>query len=282
MNILIADSGSSKTDWCFIRGQHEPARVQTPGLNPYFLDHDGIESVLLKELAPYIYFDKVDELFFYGAGLGSEANRARLDEVFSTHFHNAVIHLETDMLGAARGLFGKGSGIACIAGTGSNGCFYRDEKIVTQLPALGYILGDEGSATHLGKELVKHWLTDSLPDDLASLLNAQFPYSRAQVLDKVYRQPHPNIFLAGFSPFIEKNIQHPFLENLVIASFSSMLQQTVMKVAKYSQFHTGFCGSVAYHFRDQLLKAAAPLGITIQTIMQNPMEGLLRYHSEAL
>ncbi len=279
MNILIADSGSSKTDWCFLRENSPLVEIQTPGLNPYFLDRDGIESILLKELAPYIYFEKVDELYFYGAGLGSEVNRNRLDDVISDQFSNADIHLETDMLGAARGLFGKDEGIACIAGTGSNGCLYKNGTIVQQLPSLGYILGDEGSGTYLGKQLIKLWLTNELPLELKVKFEEKYRYSRSQLLEIIYRQPNPNIFLAGFAGFFAANISHPEINSIVMEGFSRLIQQMVMKVDNFATFPIGFCGSIAWHFQDQLREAASLQGIVIHTVVKNPMSGLQKYHS---
>jgi len=279
MNILIADSGSTKTDWCLIRETKAGEIFQTPGLNPYFLDQKAILDILDKELAPYIYFDKVDQIHFYGAGLGNPANRERLDDVLGETFVRADITIETDMLGAARGMYGREHGIAAILGTGSNSCFYDNGVIAEQFPSLGYILGDDGSGTHLGKQFYRSLLTGMLPEELKNLFALKFHTDRAHILDKIYHQKQANVALASCVPFIIENKQHPFLQSMIRAVFDDFFRMHPAVITDNYQHEWRFTGSVAYFLRDELTETATTYKIRLSSIMKSPIDGLIKYHT---
>ncbi len=279
MNILIADSGSTKTDWCLIRETMAGEIIQTPGLNPYFLDQKAIHDILDKELAPYIYFDKVDQIHFYGAGLGNPANRERLDDVLGETFGRADITIETDMLGAARGLYGREQGIAAILGTGSNSCYYSNGVIAEQYPSLGYILGDDGSGTHLGKQFYRALLTGMLPEELTKLFAQKYHTDRAHIFDKIYHQKQANVTLASCVPFIIENKQHPFLQSMIMAVFDDFFRMHPAVNTGNNQYEWRLTGSVAYLLRDELSATAATFNVRINKIMKSPIEGLIKYHT---
>lgn len=281
MNILIADSGSTKTDWCFIRNGNAGEVFQTPGLNPYFLDKSLIELLIEKEISPYIYINQVDKLFFYGAGLGSQINKQFLYEVFNKTFAEADIIMETDILGAAISLFGNQKGIAAILGTGSNSCYYNNGIISKQYPSFGYIIGDEGSGTYLGKLLVRSILSGDLPDKLSLSLSTQFNTDRTHILDKIYRQKNANIELSSYVPFIAENIEHPFINDLVEKSFSDFFSSHAsMKNDEYKE-EWRFTGSIASIFATQLRNSAKNYALRIGQITKSPIEGLIKYHLQA-
>lgn len=279
MNILIADSGSTKTDWCFIRDGHAGDIIQTPGLNPYFLDKKAIMDLLDKELAPYIYFDKVDALFFYGAGLGNPGNRSRIEDVLNEAFEKAEITVETDMLGAARALFAGESGIAVILGTGSNSCFFSDGKIVEQYPSLGYILGDEGSGAYLGRMLLRSLLNGGLPEELKTELAKSCPVDRAVILDRIYHQPMANRTIASYVPFLAEHRQHPFVHALIIQGLQDFFSLHPAITGRETVSDWRFTGSVAHYFREELEQSAAQAGVRISRNTKSPVQGLIRYHT---
>jgi len=181
------------------------------------------------------------------------------------------------MLGAARGLSGRNPGIVCILGTGSNSCYYDGDKIVSNVSPLGFILGDEGSGAVLGKRLVGDLLKNQLPAGLKEKFLQEFDLTPALIIERVYRQPFPNRFLASLSPFLLRNMEEPALRSLVFDSFCSFLTRNVMQYG-YKQYPVYFIGSIAYHYREILEEAILASGMQSGGIMQNPMEGLVKYH----
>ncbi len=279
MNILIADSGSTKTDWCFIRDGHPGDIIQTPGLNPYFLEKKAITDILDKELAPYIYFDKVDELYFYGAGLGNPGNRNRIEDVLNETFEKADITVDTDMMGAARSLFSGESGIAVILGTGSNSCYFHQGKIAQQYPSLGYVLGDEGSGSYLGKLLLQSLLNGRLPEELQVLLGKSYPVDRAVILDRIYHKPMANKEIASYVPFLSENRQHPFLHGLIRQAFQDFFHQHPAVMSGFEANDWRFTGSIAHSFSEELHECAQDAGIRIRMITKSPVLGLIDFHT---
>ena len=272
--IVIADSGSTKTDWCIGNSQTDYRIVQTPGINPFYLSTKEISRQITENLFPQLTEkDTVTELYFYGAEKACIVADA-LTECFP-HAHVAV---ESDLSGAARALCGHTKGIACILGTGSNSCEYDGEKIVSNVSPLGYILGDEGSGAVLGKRLVGDCLKKQLPPDLCELLLKEYELTPALILDKVYRQPLANRFLASLSPFLAQNLDEPCIRTLVSDSFKAFLKRNVMQYENYRESKVHFIGSVAFYYKTILAEAASEMGIRLGTVIKSPMEGLIEYH----
>lgn len=276
--ILIADSGSTKTDWCLIDDKRERKIIQTIGINPYQMNASAIRDVLDKELQPYIYPDKIREIYFYGAGCSTERKCQTIDNILQDFFPQAVIEVHHDLLGAARALCGHEAGIACILGTGSNSCYFDGSEIVENVVSLGYLFGDEGSGASMGKQLIMDYFHGILPSEITEKFNKQFNHSVEFILDAVYNQPRPSRFLASFSPFILENIGHPYVKNMVINCFDEFFSKNVSKYNNHKSVKVSFVGSVAFFFHDILFESAQKAGITTNKIYRSAIQGLCDYH----
>ena len=274
--ILIADSGSTKTDWCVSAEGKQLQRIATIGLNPFFLQEEAIGEEILSSLLPELQTSTFDALYFYGAGCLPE-KVSMMQNALGKYLEVKTIEVNSDMLGAARGLSGRNPGIVCILGTGSNSCYYDGEKMLSNVSPLGFILGDEGSGAVLGKILVGDLLKNQLPAGLKEKFLQEFDLSPSMIIERVYRQPFPNRFLASLSPFLLRNIENAAVRSLVFNSFRSFLMRNVMQY-DYKRYPIYFIGSIAYHYRDILEEAVLSCGMQLGNIMQNPMEGLLKYH----
>jgi len=279
--ILIADSGATKSDWLLIDNKgNDHLNFQLVGLNPYYLSPAEIVTILSKELTPFIEAKKVSHLFFYGAGCSSVYKCMMLEEAFEKLFKNANITIESDLLGAARALFGRQEGIACILGTGSNSCFYDGEKIAKNIVSLGYFFGDEGSGAHMGKTFIKDYLLGKIPEDLDIAFKKEYNYTRDNILDAVYNIPFPNRFLASFSKFYANNLSSKYVLELISNSFREFFINQVEHYDNYSKTPIAFTGSVAYYFEPVLKQIAAEFDVKINKIQRTPIKALAEYHKE--
>jgi len=275
--ILIADSGSTKTDWCVSEQGKQRQRITTQGINPFFLSENEIGEEIRSSLLPQLQTQTFEALYFYGAGCLPE-KIPMMQSVLGKYLEVKTIEVNSDMLGAARGLSGKNPGIVCILGTGSNSCFYDGEKIASNVSPLGFILGDEGSGAVLGKQLVGDLLKNQLPAGMKEKFLKEFDLTPATIIERVYRQPFPNRFLASLSPFLLRNIEEPAIRSLIFNSFRSFLTRNVMQY-DYTHYLIYFIGSIAYHYRKILEEAVLTTGMQLGSIMQQPMEGLVKYHN---
>lgn len=275
--ILIADSGTTKTDWRILCPNRPPTSILTKGMNPYFQTEDELSQALTDELLPVLPVSDIEAVYFYGAGCAFDKTEV-MKRVISRHIPAPVVEVNTDLLAAARALCGHSAGIACILGTGSNSCFYDGVSIVKNVSPLGYILGDEGGGATLGRQLVSDLLKDMLPTSLKELFLARYDLTVPQIIDRVYRQPFPNRFLASFTPFIAEHIQEPDVYTLVFNGFTSFLCRNVMKY-DCRRYPVSFVGSIAFYFREILTAAVETTGIHIGTILQSPGDGLVDYHN---
>ena len=279
--ILIADSGSTKTDWLFAEDASKVERRQTPGINPVHMSEDEVVAVISAldcTRSPHA-------VYFYGAGC-IDPFKTKVVNALGRLFPDADISVESDLLGAARAVCGHRRGIACILGTGSNSCLFDGEKILDNTPPLGYILGDEGSGTHIGKSflnaLFKGRLSEKLRTDYLSRTDLSYP----EIINKVYRAPLANRYLASCSVYVAeilaKSDQWPddseVLRQMVAGCFREFLQKNVARYENAPAEPVGFIGSIAYHYRDILKEVADDLGYRISTIQKSPAEGLLSYH----
>jgi len=274
--ILIADGGSTKADWCVSAQGKQLQRITTHGINPFFLSEDAIGEEIRTSLLPELQTHTFDALYFYGAGCLPE-KIPMMQNALSNNIDVKTVEVHSDILAAARGLSGRDPGIICILGTGSNSCYYDGEKIVSNVSPLGFILGDEGSGAVLGKLLIGDLLKNQLPAELKEKFLQEYDLTYGMIIERVYRQPFPNRFLAGLSPFLLQNIEEPSLKSLVFNSFRSFLTRNVMQY-DYKIHQVYFIGSIAYYYRDILEEAVTSLGMKLGGIMQNPMDGLIKYH----
>ncbi len=278
---LIADSGSTKTAWCTIEDSTQV--IYTQGINPFQQDEDTICTVLQHELLPTLEqtTKPIHTIHFYGAGCTPEKAPVVTNALRRTIGTQADVHVESDMLGAARSVCQQQAGIVCILGTGSNSCFYDGHTLHSGNPALGYILGDEGSGAYIGKRLVGDILKRQLPDEVAQLFFQETQETQATIIQKVYRAPLPNRFLASLSPFCARHRQHPAIHALLIDCFKQFFQRNILSApwsdeAKQLPIH--FVGSIAHHYQNELHEAATLYGERIGHIVQSPLQGLVQYH----
>lgn len=290
--ILIADSGSTKTDWAIVTSAGEPVVINTQGINPVHQSREEIVNVLTNEFQTGMS-DNPDvrrlkssgiltpefplSVFFYGSGVRPE-KEALMEQVLREVFPQAVqVEAHSDLLGAARALCGHKEGVACILGTGANSCLYDGSQIVKHTPALGYIIGDEGSGAVLGKRLIRGLYGGILEKELVGLFEKETGLTLPKIIDRVYRQPLANRWLASMSEFISRHLDFAGMRQLVEDNFVDFLSY---HVAPYDRedLPVSFVGSVAWHYQDLLRDAADDLDYHVGTILQSPLGGLVSYH----
>ena len=278
--ILIADSGSTKTDWCVVENGQPIQQISTKGINPFFQSEEEISNDIATSLLPQLKTNALDAVYFYGAGCGFPDKIAMVHRAITKHLQiKREVEVNTDMLAVAHGLCQHEAGIACIMGTGSNSCYYDGKQIVSNVSPLGFILGDEGSGAVLGKLLVGDILKNQMTPELKEKFLKQFGLTPADIIDRVYRKPFPNRFLASLSPFLAQNIDEPCIHALVLGSFKSFLKRNVMQYENFRNSKVHFIGSVAFYYKTILAEAAQEMNIQLGTIIKSPMEGLIKYHS---
>ena len=273
---LIADSGSTKTAWAMVENPNNV--IKTDGINPIFMDSVQIENTLRTQLLPNIA-ETITEVYFYGAGCANEEKINIVRTAIQSVFGDIKVEIASDLLGAARGLCGHQSGIACILGTGSNSCLYENGKISWNVPALGFILGDEGSGAVLGKLLMGNLFKNQLPEAVKEDFMQTYGYNMMDVIEKVYRTPLPNRFLASFGPFIAKHKEVPEMKEMITTALESFIIRNV-KQYPYTTMPVSFTGSIAYYFSDILQDLATRHGLTIGKIEKDPLRGLVEFHTK--
>jgi glucosamine kinase len=274
---LIADSGSTKAEWCLLDGKKKKTFF-TQGLSPYFLSSEQIQKIIETELKSKMK-QAPDEVFFYGTGCASPANTKIVKQALQKVFPKAIIAVDHDLMGAAKALCGKEKGIACILGTGSNSCYYNGKKIVKNSPGLGYVLGDEGSGAYLGKKVIQYFLYNTFDADLMDRFNAKFNTSNTEILEAVYKKPLPNRYLASYAVFLAENRGHYMVENIIEDSFNDFFFNHIYKYRESWTLPINFIGSVAFGFKDVLKEMCSSYELQLGKVLQKPMDGLIKYHS---
>lgn len=281
--VLLADSGSTKVHWCLVTASGQYTDIFTDGINPFFQTSDAMRNSicnqLLPKIAPLLWAGTLTHIFFYGAGCTPE-KKGFVQKALEGVFKKAEVHVESDMLGAARALLGHNAGVACILGTGSGSCYFNGENIDWCVPSLGYILGDEGSAAVLGKRLVSDLLKNQLGDDLKEAFFKEYETSMPDIFERVYRQPFPNRFLAKLSKFCADHIEDKRIHDLVYDHFVQFIRRNLVQYHVSSPI--GFVGSIAYYYKPILEEAMKAENMPLGTILQDPIEGLKEFHKDAI
>lgn len=287
--LLLADSGSTKTDWLLLCPSGAEARAVTAGLNPFMNTRETLTSVLQSDLLPALPFASEDgvvrepsakdmEVYFYGAGCrgtGTEDMTSALRAVFP----EASLHVESDLLGAARAACREEEGIACILGTGSNSCLYDGHDIVQNVSPLGYILGDEGSGAVLGRRLIGDVLKHQLPAEVCQLFAAEYPDTVDDIIRRVYREPNANRYLASFAPFLGRHRDLKAVQGLIKDEFRRFFERNIAQYG-HPEMPLNFVGSIAFFLRTELQTVAAEMGYRVGRILRSPIEGLREYYLE--
>jgi glucosamine kinase len=280
--ILIADSGSTKTDWRILDQNEVIAQTQTVGFNPYYQDVDSIANELKINLLP-LCTKEVKQVFYYGTGVTNEEKAGVIKEAILKVFPTCQqIEAQSDVVGAARAACGKKVGIACILGTGSNSIYFDGEKTGFQIPPLGFWLGDEGSGGHLGKSLFLSYLHKEMPLKIRAKFEEKYgTMDRLTVLENAYHKPFPNRYFASFSRFLFDNLEEDFCSNLVENCFLQFFQKYILKYPMCHETNVNFVGSVAFYYKDLLTKVADSQGIKIGRILETPIGGLVEFHKHS-
>lgn len=278
-SILIADSGSTKTEWCLLYN-NKKKKIITQGLSPYFLNELQISDILKKELVPKLKQALPDEIFFYGTGCSNPANASIVKKALKSQFKQASIKVDHDLIGAAKALCGQEKGVACILGTGSNSCYYNGKKIIKNSPGLGYILGDEGSGAYMGKKVIQYYLYNTFDEDLMERFKAKFNTNAVEILEAVYKKPLPNRYLAGFAIFLAENRGHYMVENIIEDGLNDFFFNHIYKYRESWIMPIHFIGGIAYGFKDVLQDLCDSYELQLGRVLKNPMEGLIKYHQQ--
>lgn len=275
--ILVADSGSSKTDWMGYTPE-KTLTFSTQGINPYFVNANDVVKILskTKEIAPYA--NEVTEVYFFGSGCSSPDKHEIISNGLSTFFTKAFISVDHDLIGSAYATCGDKKGLACILGTGSNIAYYDGTNVHDGRHGLGYVLGDEGSGTFFGRKILVSYLYGTMPADLREQFAKTFEdVDKDSVINNVYQKPFPNSYLAGFSRFMIQHKQHPFIQQVLKDGFQEFIDTNVKDYKAYKTLDCNFVGSIAYYYQDELRAVFAENGIRIGKILQKPIEGIYEY-----
>lgn len=276
--ILIADSGSTKTDWLLLLDEKQRCIVQTQGINPYYLSEEQIFEIITAELLPQMpsAMPQLSAIYFYGAGCRQDVSH-HLVNVLHKCFKAQTIEVNSDILAVAHATCKHEAGIACILGTGSNSCLFDGNKIVSHTPSLGYVLGDEGSGAVLGKRLVGDVFKHIAPHNIVESFISEYQVDVSTLLNKVYKQQLPNRYLASFTKFLSKHIEEDYIQTLLNDEFSRFIQRNLLAYdAKDLPVH--FVGSIAHVFQKNLETSIRQAGLKMGVVMKSPLEGLAAYH----
>ncbi|GAB2625092.1 N-acetylglucosamine kinase [Belliella aquatica] len=277
--ILIADSGSSKTDWRVIADNGTIKQHRGIGFNPTYQSREEMISLLRDEFLLEIS-NEVNQIFYYGAGCSSESGRGQVNSALSIIFPKAEIVIEHDMLAAAKATCGHDAGIACILGTGSNSCDYDGKNIMESMPAPGYILGDFGGGSSIGKKFLQDFIYQEMPEAIYQKAVDQLGLSYDMIIHEVYKNPFPGRYMASFCKFLTENKADPYCYLLFWNAFQDFLKRYVMKYEGFQGKPVNFVGSIAFHNSDILRNAAFDLGIHVNLILESPIAGLTLYHQK--
>ena len=276
---LIIDSGATKTQWTILDGNVVVDTIYTTGINPYYMEGKQIKKLLDEELSRAFLNLPIRQIHFYGTGCSTETNCKKVKDLLTLFFKEAKIDMNHDLTGAAVALLKEERGIACILGTGSNSCLWDGHKIIENVPSLGYLLGDEGSGTYLGKLILKAFLSGDADKTLTEKFYAFAELDFAGILHKIYKESQANRWIAGFSQFASANLNEPFIRELVRQNFEDFLKAQVFKYSGFQELEVSFVGSVAYYFRDILSEVLDDNNVKTGRILQKPMDGLIEYYS---
>ncbi len=276
---VIADGGSTKTNWCLVNEEGKKVYFNTEGYNPYFISIEGIIASLHNNLPDNLVLDDIDEVNYYGAGCSNPDKREIVRKAMESVFTKAHVYVGHDLLAAARALLGNERGFAAILGTGTNSCIYDGRGVETSIDSLAYFLGDEGSGSYIGKRLLRDYLRGYMPSNLSDSFWDTYQLTTEDVLDRLYNQPHPNRFLAQFSKFLYDNNNHlPYASEVVKDGFDAFFKNIVSHYPDYQHYKFNCIGSVGYNFRDVLEVVAAEYGMEFGKIIRSPIDDLVHYH----
>ncbi|MGZ3999496.1 MAG: N-acetylglucosamine kinase [Mucilaginibacter sp.] len=276
--ILVADSGSSKTDWLLAIPGQGPLQFRTGGLNPYFLTEKEMIKVLQDQGPDLVsHAADVSEIYFFGAGCSSPDRHEIVSNALSHLFTKAYISVDSDLLGSAYATCGHDKGLCCVLGTGSNISFFDGEEVHAGKHGLGYILGDEGSGSWFGKALITDYLYGDMPGDVQSLFSADYTVDKETVIINVYQKPGGNFYLASFAKFIGKIRDSQYGQELLARGFLEFIETNIKSYPQYHRYRCNFVGSIAYVFADELTRLCESNEIKVGKILRQPIHDLMQF-----
>ncbi|NUM31873.1 MAG: N-acetylglucosamine kinase [Bacteroidetes bacterium] len=281
--LLIADSGSTKTDWVLVDANGKKVETSTIGFNPFFHSSSIIESEIFKNEILKKNASSITKLVFFGAGVSNENKKKIIKDGLISIFINCKdFTIEHDMKGAAIAACGDQSGIVCILGTGSNSCFFDGKDVFENIPSLGYILGDEASGAYFGKMLLIDFLYKKLPENINTKFVQEYKTDKNTLLDTIYKKPHANVFLASFMKFIVANKNEQYIRQMILAGFAKFAEFHISSFNNFSNFKVHFIGSVAQLFNEELYETSLKYNFKIGNIIQKPINSITSYYCKKM
>jgi hypothetical protein len=274
---IIADSGSTKADWTVVKDDGSNFTVSTMGFNPFYHTSDFITSELNKEFVNLVPCDEIKKVIYYGTGIHDNYRAEIVAIGLRKIMPNAKMHVEHDLLASARATCGDSAGIACIIGTGSNTCLYDGEKVIDNVSNLGFMAGDEGSGSDIGRRLIQAYFYRELPKELKEDFEEKYPEGQTAIKNRLY-EPGANVFLASFTRFLSEHKDHYFVQKLVGGAFASLIDRHICKYKGNTDMPIHFVGSIAYYFQDILRIELHVRGMKLGKIIRKPIDSLVEYH----
>lgn len=278
-SLLIAESGSTKTDWRLLQKSGKPVKFSTSGINPRLQTQDEIVELLGRELKWNPKKHPVDAIAYYGAGVGSPDIQKELTATLKEFFGIKKIDVQSDIIGAARGLCGSDSGIVSIIGTGSNSCYWNGKAIKDQQVSLGFIAGDEGSGNHMGKRVLQYYAYKTFDTELRLGFEMMFGDDIPTILRKLYKEPFPNRYLATYVQLLANNRGHYMVENIIEDCLNDFFHHHILKYRQSWKLPLYFTGSVAHAFKDVIQTLCKQYELEMGKVEKSPLDGLVKFHS---
>ncbi len=277
---MIADGGSTKTDWALVEAKQIKNRFKTCGMNPYNVSKETMRSEIEQRIVPNAPSEEVKEIYIYASGCSAKVKQEEVMEWFAPYYPKAKIFVEGDLLGAARAACGKTPAIAAILGTGSNSCLYDGENIVENVASLGYVLCDEGAGTNIGRILLRDYLRGRMPKHILDLFAQKHPGEESDFLNKLYKEEAPNQYLASFARFAIENKTQEYCKGVILQAFENFFAEQITAYTDYNNYAINVVGSIGYHASEELKEVAKRHEMRVERVVAAPLEALVEYHVE--
>ena len=275
--LLVADGGSSKTDWILQNPDKSIEKYHTGGLNPFFSSEKDIARSINQFKPFHLIADQISEIHFFGAGCSSPDRREIISNALSSKFKNAFISVESDLLGSAFATCKNKPGFSCVLGTESNISFFDGNDIQESKHGLGYLLGEEGSGTYFGKILITDFLYGRTPEDISNLFFKTYQLNKETVIKNVYQKSMPNFYLASFTQFMGQHKEHPYIQNILNTGFKEFIKTHICSYPNHKEYYCHFVGSIAYHFEEKLREVCVTHEINVGEIIEKPIDELFNF-----
>ena len=279
--IAIVDGGSTKCDWVILENTGKVSqKTESVGFNPNIISADLIPQEIEKNPHLFLIKNQLDYVYFYGSGCGTEENALLVETQLQKVFPYAKVTVKEDLTAAAYAAYKGKPAIVCILGTGSNSCYFDGKSVRRDLPSLGFLIGDEGSGSAIGKHLVRRFFMKKLPQDLHQEFVETYHLTIDDAIKNMYHNPRANAYLAEFNKFVIQRKQHPYFQNMVFDEMKNFFEYQVLPYEEAREAEINFIGSIAYYYEDILRAAAAELNLTVGHIVQKPIESLVEFHQK--